>query len=139
MCLNKADLDILRTLYKQNSQLSIMLRFEVIMSVSIKISVIWVMTSCSLIDRYQHFGRTCYFLVSWRQITELQKNLLPLSSGSKRDSSLQREAAGSSQALASNLSAKPHVTCQQTVLICSTVLSSIYICCLFPAFWYYCM
>jgi len=26
------------------------------------------MTLCSLIDRYQHFGRTCYFLVSWRQI-----------------------------------------------------------------------
>lgn len=35
---------------------------------SIKISVIWVMTLCSLIDRYQHFGRTYYFLVSWRQI-----------------------------------------------------------------------
>jgi len=26
------------------------------------------MTLCSLIDSYQHFGRICYFLVSWRQI-----------------------------------------------------------------------
>jgi hypothetical protein len=135
MCLNEADLGILRTLYKLNSQLSIMLRFEVIISASIKISVIWVMTLCSLIDRYQHFGRTCYFLVSRRQI----QNNLPLSSGSKRDSSLKREAAGSSQALVSNLSAKPHVICQKTVLILSTVLSSTYTCCLIPAFSFYCM
>jgi len=26
------------------------------------------MILCSLIDRYQHFGRTCYLLVSWRHI-----------------------------------------------------------------------
>jgi len=37
----------------------VVLRFEVFDTVNIKIVVFWVMVSCSMVDRCQHFGGMC--------------------------------------------------------------------------------
>jgi hypothetical protein len=35
-------------------------RFEVLMTLNMKSSAFWYVMPCSLVDRYQCFGRTCY-------------------------------------------------------------------------------
>jgi hypothetical protein len=53
-------------------------RFEVLTEVTVKITVLWNLMPCSLVERYQSFGRTCYFhLCSVDADSRFMRNILP--------------------------------------------------------------
>jgi hypothetical protein len=57
-------------------------RFEVLMAVAVVVTIFWDVTTCSLVDRYQHFGGTYYFHLQGRRVNFYSSVLKMQMSGS---------------------------------------------------------